>query len=303
MGLMFRTMGRNETADGAGFISGIDGTFKAARLSPGTNQKLTVLHPDFERRVIPGVDLVAGALKPVSVDVVLSAGFVLTGQVKDKEGSPIAEAAVALNRSMQMTGGRGGNMMTFNTIESVRPQAETDFEGKFEFDAVQTILGPFLTATHCSILPESIHSELQPKGCADMCQFGHGGLCLCPSVDSIPSLSHRNRTTGEPAVACPPTRRRGCGSARWRASCDAIASRAMILRYAPRPYPGRVTLLVPGRRHDGRHHGTSDLGWAALARGGLSVHEIACEGATLVNEPDVAGLADALRGCLHTARR
>jgi thioesterase domain-containing protein/acyl carrier protein len=78
---------------------------------------------------------------------------------------------------------------------------------------------------------------------------------------------------------------------------------AAIARYVPRPYPGRVTLLVPGRRHGGRHHGTSDLGWAALALGGLSVHEIACEGATLVNEPDVAGLADALHGCLHTARR
>ncbi len=83
----------------------------------------------------------------------------------------------------------------------------------------------------------------------------------------------------------------------------AAGHEAAIARYAPRPYPGRVTLLVPGRRHDGRHHGTSDLGWAALARGGLSVHEIACEGATLVNEPDVASLADALRGCLHTARR
>jgi protocatechuate 3,4-dioxygenase beta subunit len=132
MGLMLRGL-RTDGDSSQGFVSGMDGTFNAQRLAPGTNQKLTVSHPDFERRVVPGIDLVAGLPKPASVDVVLSPGFVLTGQVKDKDGAPVAEASVGINRSVQMTGGRGGNMMTFNTIESVRPQAETDFEGKFEF--------------------------------------------------------------------------------------------------------------------------------------------------------------------------
>ena len=40
---------------------------------------------------------------------------------------------MTVNRSVMMTGGRGGNVVSFNTIESVRPQAETDFAGKFGF--------------------------------------------------------------------------------------------------------------------------------------------------------------------------
>ena len=132
MGMIFRTVSRE--ADAApGFVSGIDGTFKATRLAPGTNQKLTVSHPDFERRVVPGLDLAPGAVKPASVDVILSPGFVLSGVVKDKEGKPIAGAEVQVNRSVQMTGGRGGNMVSFATVESVRPRTETDFEGKFGF--------------------------------------------------------------------------------------------------------------------------------------------------------------------------
>jgi protocatechuate 3,4-dioxygenase beta subunit len=131
--MMFRATGRDR-ADGAAFVSGADGTFRATRLSPGPNQKLTVLHPDFERRVIPGLDLLPGAPRPLSVDVVLSPGFVITGVVKDKEGQPIADASVTLNRSVvMMTGGRGGNGISVNTIESVRPQAETDFAGRFSF--------------------------------------------------------------------------------------------------------------------------------------------------------------------------
>ena len=132
MGMVFRAMGREGEGGGA-FISGPDGTFKATRLAPGTNQKLTVTHPDFERRVVPGVDLLAGAPKPVSVEVVLSPGFVLAGVVKDKEGGPIEGAEVALSQSVTMSGGRGGNTVSFSSVQSVRPRGETDFEGKFGF--------------------------------------------------------------------------------------------------------------------------------------------------------------------------
>ena len=134
MGLMFRMMGR-DGADATSFLSGLDGTFRATRLAPGSNQKLTVVHQDFERRVIPGLDLVAGAgaAKPLTIDVVLSPGFVLTGVVKGKDAKPIAEAAVTLNRSVEMTGGRGDSIVGFARIESVRPQSETDSEGRFEF--------------------------------------------------------------------------------------------------------------------------------------------------------------------------
>ncbi len=132
MGLMLRMMAR-DAAESSSFTSGPDGAFRATRLAPGSNQKLTVAHPDYERRVIPGLDLAAGAPKPLSVEVVLSPGLVLTGLVKDKEARPVAEAIVNLNRSVQMTGGRGGNVISFATVESIRPQTETDFEGRFEF--------------------------------------------------------------------------------------------------------------------------------------------------------------------------
>jgi protocatechuate 3,4-dioxygenase beta subunit len=132
---MLRGVNRDE---GNAFVSGLDGTFKATRLAPGTNQKLTVVHPDHERRVVPGVDLVQGAPKPLSLDVVLSPGYVLSGVVKDKDGKPLAGATVAVTRTMQMTGGRGGSTMAFVTNEASRPQTETDFEGKFGFKGLSS---------------------------------------------------------------------------------------------------------------------------------------------------------------------
>ena len=133
MGMVFRVMGRDGESGGGAFTSGLDGTFKATRLAPGTNQKLTVTHPDFERRVVAGVDLVQGAPRPQSIDVVLSPGYVLAGSVKDKEGKPVEGAEVTLNQSVTMTGGRAGNMVSFSSIQSVRPRGETDFEGRFGF--------------------------------------------------------------------------------------------------------------------------------------------------------------------------
>lgn len=133
MGMMFRVMGRESEANAGGFTSGLDGTFRATRLAPGTNQKLTVTHPDFERRVVAGLDLVPGAPRPLSIDIVLSPGYALAGVVKDKEGKPVEGAEVTLNQSVTMTGGRGGNVVSFSSIQSVRPRGETDFEGRFGF--------------------------------------------------------------------------------------------------------------------------------------------------------------------------
>lgn len=132
MGVIMARLNQGGAAAPA-FISGADGTFRATRLAPGLNQKLTVAHSDFEHRVVPGLDLVPEAPRPVTVDIVLSPGFVLSGVVKDKEGRPIEGASVTLNRSVQMTGGRGGSVVSFSTIESVRPQTETDYEGRFGF--------------------------------------------------------------------------------------------------------------------------------------------------------------------------
>lgn len=132
MGLMLRLGGRAGD-DARGFISGPDGTFRASRLSPGTNQRLMVTHPDYERRIVPGIDLVPGSPKPLSVDVVLSPGVTITGTVKDKEGRPVMGAGVGLSRSIRLQGGRGGNSFQIATVESPRPQLETDEEGRFTF--------------------------------------------------------------------------------------------------------------------------------------------------------------------------
>ena len=132
MGMILRVMARDGENQPA-FISGPDGTFRATRLPPGTNQRLTVQHPEFDRRVVPGVDLVPGLPRPLSLDIVLSPGFIVSGSVKDKEGKPLEGARVGLTRAVTMTGGRGGNVMSFSSVDSVRPLSDTDFEGKFEF--------------------------------------------------------------------------------------------------------------------------------------------------------------------------
>lgn len=131
VGFMMRGV-RPDGAPAPAFTSGADGTFKASRLAPGTNQKLTVTHPDFETRVIPGVDLVAGAPQPPSLEIVLSPGLSLSGIVKDKEGQPIADAEVTLSRAFTLTGRGGGNAFSFSTVAN-RPQVQTDYEGRFGF--------------------------------------------------------------------------------------------------------------------------------------------------------------------------
>jgi thioesterase domain-containing protein/acyl carrier protein len=63
-------------------------------------------------------------------------------------------------------------------------------------------------------------------------------------------------------------------------------------RYRPRPWDGRLTLL----RTAGA--GPQDLGWGALAAGGVAVHEIPGDHYTMLREPQVAALAVELARCL-----
>lgn len=89
------------------FRSGADGTFRATRLAPGENQRLTVSHPEFERATLAGLSLPTGGIKP-SVGVVLHRGSVITGVVKDAEGNPVAGAELEMSSSQGFRSGRGG---------------------------------------------------------------------------------------------------------------------------------------------------------------------------------------------------
>jgi thioesterase domain-containing protein len=70
--------------------------------------------------------------------------------------------------------------------------------------------------------------------------------------------------------------------------------------YQPRPYPGKVTLFRARVRPLFRLHG-HDLGWSALARGGLEVVPIPGNHETILREPHVHALARALRQRLPAA--
>jgi hypothetical protein len=72
-------------------------------------------------------------------------------------------------------------------------------------------------------------------------------------------------------------------------------------RYVPKPYPGRVTLFRARTRSLFGLHG-SDLGWAKLACGGLDVRTIPGNHASILKEPYVGALAEALQEKLWQAQ-
>jgi thioesterase domain-containing protein/acyl carrier protein len=78
------------------------------------------------------------------------------------------------------------------------------------------------------------------------------------------------------------------------------ANRRALVQYAPRAYPGRLTLFraevrpsVVGVCFDDPH-----LGWGALAEQGVEVHSIPGTHHSIFDEPNVRVLADKLKACL-----
>ncbi|PYP99952.1 MAG: hypothetical protein DMF82_23390, partial [Acidobacteria bacterium] len=74
-------MDRRRLARGGGrvvFRTGPDGAFSATSLTPGDDQRLTVLHPDFEPRLVAGLSLPPGGNK-AGLTVVLRRGLAATG--------------------------------------------------------------------------------------------------------------------------------------------------------------------------------------------------------------------------------
>ena len=103
-----RTLLRQFRGSGAGgFRTSVDGTFRVARLLPGDNQRLSVVHADFSPATLAGLSLVPGQTT-ANVSVVLRRGAVITGVVRDPNGEAVADAEVELGSGIGFRGGRAG---------------------------------------------------------------------------------------------------------------------------------------------------------------------------------------------------
>jgi thioesterase domain-containing protein len=81
-----------------------------------------------------------------------------------------------------------------------------------------------------------------------------------------------------------------------------MAAHYQALReYAPAVYAGRVTLFRARTRPLFREHGP-DLGWGRLAGGGLEVVDVPGNHDTVLREPRVRTLAQALQARLRQAQ-
>jgi hypothetical protein len=89
------------------FRTAADGTFKASRLVPGDDQRLTVVHPEFEPHTTGGVSLAPGSTK-TGLTIVLHRGLSLTGFVRDEAGRPLAAAEVDIAPERRFGGGFAG---------------------------------------------------------------------------------------------------------------------------------------------------------------------------------------------------
>ena len=127
----FRAFFRAGGAIGA-FRTAVDGSFKATRLVPGANQRLTVSHPDHEAHTLGGILLAAGATKSGLV-VVLPKGLGLRGVVKDENGRPLPGADVEVIRPFTFQSGRGASQFSFVGGPMTRPRKQSGPDGRFEF--------------------------------------------------------------------------------------------------------------------------------------------------------------------------
>ena len=117
---------------GGAFRTARDGTFKAQRLMPGANQRLTVDHDDYEARTIGGIVLSAGGTKS-GLTVVLPKGLGVRGVVKDENGQPLPGADVEMVRAFTFQSGRGASQFSFIGGPAQQPRKETGPDGRFEF--------------------------------------------------------------------------------------------------------------------------------------------------------------------------
>jgi amino acid adenylation domain-containing protein len=70
------------------------------------------------------------------------------------------------------------------------------------------------------------------------------------------------------------------------------------LNYQPRPYSGKVTMFRAKQRFPGKENDIF-LGWDKVSRGGIEIHEVSGDHASMLVEPQVGELAGLLRVCLE----
>ncbi|HEV8267862.1 MAG TPA: carboxypeptidase-like regulatory domain-containing protein, partial [Thermoanaerobaculia bacterium] len=120
-----RRMRRSETAS---FRTGKDGTFRATRLMPGENQKLSVEHADYETASLGGVALAPGGTT-AGISIAMKRGATIAGLVHDADGNPIPRVEVELSSEMA-AGGRGGAMLSLAGMAG-RSKVESGADGRF----------------------------------------------------------------------------------------------------------------------------------------------------------------------------
>jgi protocatechuate 3,4-dioxygenase beta subunit len=133
----FRFLMRTGGGGPSPFRTGKDGSFKATRLLPGSNQRLTVAHQEFDSYTIGGLVLTAGATK-AGLTVVLPRGLSLRGLVKDESGQPLTGVEVELSRAFSFQSGRGAAQFSFIGSPANRPKKQTSPDGRFEFRGLTT---------------------------------------------------------------------------------------------------------------------------------------------------------------------
>lgn len=72
-------------------------------------------------------------------------------------------------------------------------------------------------------------------------------------------------------------------------------------KYVLRPYPGRITLFKASQELAGTSSDPT-FGWSEWAGGGVDIHVVPGNHATMVYKPYVAVLAEQLRACLDQVR-
>ena len=128
-----RAIGRLAGAPGAGIVSRADGTFSASRVPPNEALRVVASHPDYEQTRIGGLSLSPGGGRSDLV-VTLRRGAVLSGSVRDAEGSPVAGAELTLDESVEVGSSRRSSASRsfggYNDLPSARSRADGGYDLK-----------------------------------------------------------------------------------------------------------------------------------------------------------------------------
>ena len=127
-------------------------------------------------------------------------------------------------------------------------------------------------------------------------RLGRDGPALLAICDDPEALAaYRRFLEGDEAAEVPDV---GIDPETVRRLFRTYRSGALALaRYRPRRYPGRLTLFVSDQASDAAD-GDPTFGWASLAAGGIALHRLAGDHASILRPPTVTTLAAHLRAAM-----